>query len=245
MAHLCGGSGTNLQFYPGQSSEPPSRSALDLTQSLALRGHKTCHRILYTPILGCARFFLWLGRVPDIGLKLVQVLCRARSWTSVILVGPLQLRFMIQSLLIIPSLEKTSASSSYLHPLFLPASPVSIPSHVSVSIPLLGRGKINVCSVPHPGCPVLGSLLMILSWVAEKGDFLALDLGGTNFRVLLVRVRNGMRRGVEMHNKIYSIPVEIMQGTGEEVRMHIQRGERGVFPGVAGAGLTIELVLPF
>ncbi|KAK2510497.1 hexokinase-2 [Columba guinea] len=50
----------------------------------------------------------------------------------------------------------------------------------------------------------------------EKGDFLALDLGGTNFRVLLVRVRNGMRRGVEMHNKIYSIPVEVMQGTGEE-----------------------------
>lgn len=57
-----------------------------------------------------------------------------------------------------------------------------------------------------------------LSWFSEKGDFLALDLGGTNFRVLLVRVRNGMRRGVEMHNKIYSIPLEIMQGTGEEVR---------------------------
>ncbi|PKU34719.1 hypothetical protein llap_14976 [Limosa lapponica baueri] len=53
------------------------------------------------------------------------------------------------------------------------------------------------------------------------GDFLALDLGGTNFRVLLVRVRNGMRRGVEMHNKIYSIPVEIMQGTGEELFDHI------------------------
>lgn len=86
---------------------------------------------------------------------------------------------------------------------------------------------------------------MILSWVAEKGDFLALDLGGTNFRVLLVRVRNGMRRGVEMHNKIYSIPVEIMQGTGEEVRMHIWRGKRDIFPGVAGAGLTTELVLPF
>uniref|UniRef100_A0A8C3V8E9 Hexokinase-2 n=1 Tax=Catharus ustulatus TaxID=91951 RepID=A0A8C3V8E9_CATUS len=79
----------------------------------------------------------------------------------------------------------------------------------------------------------------------EKGDFLALDLGGTNFRVLLVRVRNGMRRGVEMHNKIYSIPVEIMQGTGEEVRMHIWRGKRDIFPGVAGTGLTTELVLPF
>lgn len=86
---------------------------------------------------------------------------------------------------------------------------------------------------------------MILPWLAEKGDFLALDLGGTNFRVLLVRVRNGMRRGVEMHNKIYSIPVEIMQGTGEEVRMGKWRGGRGIFPWLAGAVLTTELVLPF
>lgn len=54
--------------------------------------------------------------------------------------------------------------------------------------------------------------------VSEKGDFLALDLGGTNFRVLLVRIRNGMRRSVEMHNKIYTISEDIMQGTGEEVR---------------------------
>lgn len=79
------------------------------------------------------------------------------------------------------------------------------------------------CSQPWFLCPVLMvlliglSLLTTLSWLLEKGDFLALDLGGTNFRVLLVRVRNGMRRGVEMHNKIYSIPLEVMQGTGEEV----------------------------
>uniref|UniRef100_A0A671QBD9 Hexokinase-2 n=1 Tax=Sinocyclocheilus anshuiensis TaxID=1608454 RepID=A0A671QBD9_9TELE len=50
----------------------------------------------------------------------------------------------------------------------------------------------------------------------ERGDFLALDLGGTNFRVLLVRVRSGKRRSVEMHNKIYTIPQDITQGTGEE-----------------------------
>ncbi|XP_015666616.1 hexokinase-2-like [Protobothrops mucrosquamatus] len=55
----------------------------------------------------------------------------------------------------------------------------------------------------------------------EKGDFLALDLGGTNFRVLLVRIRNGMRRSVEMHNKIYTISEDIMQGTGEELFDHI------------------------
>lgn len=54
-----------------------------------------------------------------------------------------------------------------------------------------------------------------------------MDLGGTNFRVLLVRVRNGKRRGVEMHNKIYSIPQEVMHGTGEEVRRGAGENERG------------------
>ncbi|XP_038641198.1 hexokinase-2 [Scyliorhinus canicula] len=55
----------------------------------------------------------------------------------------------------------------------------------------------------------------------EKGDFLALDLGGTNFRVLLVKVRSGKRRAVEMHNKIYTIPMDAMEGTGEELFDHI------------------------
>ncbi|XP_072342192.1 hexokinase-2-like [Scyliorhinus torazame] len=55
----------------------------------------------------------------------------------------------------------------------------------------------------------------------EKGDFLALDLGGTNFRVLLVKVRSGKRRSVEMHNKIYTIPMDAMEGTGEELFDHI------------------------
>lgn len=59
----------------------------------------------------------------------------------------------------------------------------------------------------------------------ENGDFLALDLGGTNFRVLLVKIRSGKRRTVEMHNKIYAIPLEVMQGTGEEVRGRL-RGYR-------------------
>lgn len=65
-------------------------------------------------------------------------------------------------------------------------------------------------------------LLLVYSFLhfhtpAENGDFLALDLGGTNFRVLLVKIRSG-KKSVEMHNKIYAIPLEVMQGTGEEVR---------------------------
>lgn len=57
--------------------------------------------------------------------------------------------------------------------------------------------------------------------LSEHGDFLALDLGGSSFRVLLVRVRSGKRHNVDMHHKIYSIPQETMQGTGEEVKHHL------------------------
>ncbi|XP_056135122.1 hexokinase HKDC1-like [Lampris incognitus] len=55
----------------------------------------------------------------------------------------------------------------------------------------------------------------------EHGTYLALDLGGTNFRVLLVKIYSGLRRSVRLYNKIYSIPLEIMQGTGEELFDHI------------------------
>lgn len=54
----------------------------------------------------------------------------------------------------------------------------------------------------------------------ENGNFLALDLGGTNFRVLLVKIRSS-RRSVRMYNKIFAIPLEIMQGTGEEVNVRL------------------------
>ncbi|NXN89483.1 HXK3 protein, partial [Bombycilla garrulus] len=52
----------------------------------------------------------------------------------------------------------------------------------------------------------------------ERGDFLALDLGGTNFRVLVVRVAE---EGISMSSEIYVIPVAIMQGTGEGLFDHI------------------------
>ncbi|NWV27761.1 HXK2 protein, partial [Origma solitaria] len=52
----------------------------------------------------------------------------------------------------------------------------------------------------------------------EQGDFLALDLGGTNFRVLLVSVSE---EGIRMASEIYVIPPTVMQGTGEELFDHI------------------------
>lgn len=49
----------------------------------------------------------------------------------------------------------------------------------------------------------------------ERGDFLALDLGGTNFRVLRIKLSG---TEAEMDGKIYRIPESKMKGTGVEVR---------------------------
>ncbi|XP_042523024.1 hexokinase-3 [Dipodomys spectabilis] len=53
---------------------------------------------------------------------------------------------------------------------------------------------------------------------SERGDFLALDLGGTNFRVLLVRVTEA---GVQITSHIYSIPECVAQGSGQQLFDHI------------------------
>lgn len=53
---------------------------------------------------------------------------------------------------------------------------------------------------------------------SERGDFLALDLGGTNFRVLLVRVAEG---SVQITNQVYSIPEYVAQGSGQKLFDHI------------------------
>lgn len=52
----------------------------------------------------------------------------------------------------------------------------------------------------------------------ETGDYLALDLGGTNFRVLLITLKGSK---VEMKNKIYPISQELMIGKGEALFDHI------------------------
>ncbi|XP_041477382.1 hexokinase-2-like isoform X2 [Lytechinus variegatus] len=48
----------------------------------------------------------------------------------------------------------------------------------------------------------------------ERGDFFALDLGGSNFRVLLVRLLEGE---VKMESKTYAIDQKFMVGTGDQL----------------------------
>lgn len=55
----------------------------------------------------------------------------------------------------------------------------------------------------------------------ERGRFLALDLGGTNFRVLLITLGENH---FDMKSKIYAIPQEIMTGPGVQVsRLYLSR----------------------
>lgn len=53
----------------------------------------------------------------------------------------------------------------------------------------------------------------------ERGKFLALDLGGTNFRVLLIHLKG--EDDFEMQSKIYAIPQSIMIGSGVQLFDHI------------------------
>lgn len=53
----------------------------------------------------------------------------------------------------------------------------------------------------------------------EVGKYLALDLGGTNFRVLLVTLKGHHEAVVE--SKIYAVPKDIMLGPGVELFDHI------------------------
>uniref|UniRef100_A0A1B0ABY8 Phosphotransferase n=1 Tax=Glossina pallidipes TaxID=7398 RepID=A0A1B0ABY8_GLOPL len=53
----------------------------------------------------------------------------------------------------------------------------------------------------------------------ERGKFLALDLGGTNFRVLLIHLKE--EHDFQMESRIYAIPEHIMIGSGKQLFDHI------------------------
>lgn len=53
----------------------------------------------------------------------------------------------------------------------------------------------------------------------ERGKFLALDLGGTNFRVLLIHLKEA--NVFHMQSRIYAIPQHIMLGPGKQLFDHI------------------------
>lgn len=81
------------------------------------------------------------------------------------------------------------------------------------------NAKKNICRMnsSNTGClKMLPSFVRAVPNGTERGDFLALDLGGTNFRVLLIKLKNDV---AEMTGKVYRIPEEIMKGVGTVVHL--------------------------
>ncbi|XP_022669594.1 hexokinase-2-like isoform X3 [Varroa jacobsoni] len=78
---------------------------------------------------------------------------------------------------------------------------------------------------------------------SESGRFLALDLGGTNFRVLLIEIDGDK---FKMDNAIYAVPQEIMLGTGTQLFDHIAEClatfsmERGIYGQRLPLGFTFS-----
>lgn len=57
----------------------------------------------------------------------------------------------------------------------------------------------------------------LLSPRTEKGDFIALDLGGSFFRILRVQVSLDKDQNVQMESEVYDTPESIMHGSGSQV----------------------------
>lgn len=53
--------------------------------------------------------------------------------------------------------------------------------------------------------------------VAEKGDFLAVDLGGSQFRAHLVKVFADGKQSSQLDSEPYPTPKEVTQGNGAQV----------------------------
>uniref|UniRef100_A0A915MZR7 Phosphotransferase n=1 Tax=Meloidogyne javanica TaxID=6303 RepID=A0A915MZR7_MELJA len=67
---------------------------------------------------------------------------------------------------------------------------------------------------------MLPSFIRATSVSKESGEFLALDLGGSNFRVLLITLHGDGKKG-EMRHVTYAVPQELQQGTGEHLFDHV------------------------
>lgn len=64
-------------------------------------------------------------------------------------------------------------------------------------------------------------VLIFAPFSTEKGDFIALDLGGSNFRILRVKVTQDKKQPVQMESQVYETPDDIIHGSGTRVNTSI------------------------
>uniref|UniRef100_A0A183BRT5 Phosphotransferase n=1 Tax=Globodera pallida TaxID=36090 RepID=A0A183BRT5_GLOPA len=78
---------------------------------------------------------------------------------------------------------------------------------------------LNPASASNAAVKMLPTYIRAVAVGEERGEFLALDLGGTNFRVLLITLEGHGRS--TMRSKIYRVPDHIQKGTGPALFDHI------------------------
>jgi hexokinase len=74
---------------------------------------------------------------------------------------------------------------------------------------------MSALSAKTAAVKMLPAYIRAISVGSERGEFLALDLGGTNFRVLLITLEGEAK--TSMKSKIYRVPDNIQKGTGTAV----------------------------
>jgi len=60
-------------------------------------------------------------------------------------------------------------------------------------------------------------MIHCILYLTEKGDFIALDLGGSNFRILRVKVTQDKKQPVQMESQVYETPDDTIHGSGTQV----------------------------
>ncbi|KAL3079954.1 hypothetical protein niasHS_011371 [Heterodera schachtii] len=78
---------------------------------------------------------------------------------------------------------------------------------------------LDPLTAPTASVKMLPTYIRAIAVGEERGEFLALDLGGTNFRVLLITLEGDCRS--TMQSKIYRVPDHIQKGTGAALFDHI------------------------
>ncbi|KAL3125666.1 hypothetical protein niasHT_002266 [Heterodera trifolii] len=78
---------------------------------------------------------------------------------------------------------------------------------------------LDPLTAPTASVKMLPTYIRAIAVGEEHGEFLALDLGGTNFRVLLITLEGDCRS--TMQSKIYRVPDHIQKGTGAALFDHI------------------------
>ena len=78
---------------------------------------------------------------------------------------------------------------------------------------------LNKETNPSAKIKMIPSYVTALPDGTERGNFLALDLGGTNFRVLHVNITDPVdgQPNIEMDSQIYKMSESVITGPGEQV----------------------------